>query len=113
MVHESMNDADHREARAGGVGDRGVATIGVPAENAFIGEAQAAQGVGARGELHARWRHLEDVGAADGIEHIGPIKEVCERLAVFAVAEEAEAGGRRNLAREAAHMAATAPKREV
>jgi hypothetical protein len=36
-----------------------------------------------------------------------------ERLAVLAVADEAEAGGRRDAARDAAHAAAPAPKREV
>src|SRR5262249_37370021 len=38
-------------------------------------------------------------------------EEACERLAVLAVAEEAKAGG--DFARDAAHVAAPAPKREV
>src|SRR5262249_1123133 len=85
---------------------------GVPADD-LAGEAQAAQRLRARGELHLRRRHLEDVGAAGRVENVRPLEEARERLAVLAVAEEPKAGRRRNLARDAAHVTAPAPKREV
>src|SRR5262249_15077486 len=63
--HERMNHGDDREARAGGgVANRGPATIGVPAEDALVGEAQAPNGVRTHGEFHAPGRHLEDVCSA-------------------------------------------------
>ena len=46
MVHERMNEPDHREARAGSVGERGAATLRVPAEDP-AGEVQAAHRIGA------------------------------------------------------------------
>jgi hypothetical protein len=108
-----MNHADDREVRpGGGVGNRGPATIGVPAQN-FVGEAQAPHGVRARDERHAPGRHLEDVRSAGRIEHVRPLEETRERLAVLAVADEAEAGGWGDVACDAAHAAAPAPKREV
>jgi hypothetical protein len=57
-------------------------------------------------------RHLEDVGSAGRVEHVRPLEETRERLAILAVADEAEAGGRRDVACDAAHAAAPAPKRE-
>src|SRR5262245_24686462 len=42
-----------------------------------------------------------------------PLQEMRERLAVLAVADKAEAAGRRDVARNSAHAAARAPKREV
>ena len=50
---------------------------------------------------------------AGGVEHVRPIEEARERLAVLAVADQPQSGGRRNLARYAAHMAASATKRKV
>jgi hypothetical protein len=97
---------------AGGIGNRRPATIGVPAQD-LVGEAQTPHGVRARGELHAPGRHLEDVRSAGRVEHVRPLKKTRERLAVLAVADEAEAGGWRNVARDAARAAAPAPKREV
>ena len=103
MVHEGMNQRDNREARpGGGVANRGPATIGVPAQH-LVGEAQAPHGVRARGELHAPGRHLEDVRSAGRVEHVRPLEETRERLAVLAVADEAEAGGGRDIVRDAAH----------
>src|SRR5262249_44084474 len=84
------------------------ATIGVPAEDALVGEAQAPNGVRTHGEFHAPGRHLEDVCSAGEVEHVRPLQETRERLAVVTVADEAEAA-----ARNAAHAAAPAPKREV
>src|SRR5262245_7615684 len=52
-------------------------------------------------------------GSAGGVEHVRPLQETRERLAVVTVADEAEAAGRRDIARNAAHAAAPAPKREV
>jgi hypothetical protein len=75
-------------------------------------EAQASHGVRARGELHAPGRHLEDVRSACRVEHVRPIEKTRERLAVLAVADEAEAGGWGDVACDAAHAAAPAPKRK-
>src|SRR5215813_9929089 len=113
VVHETVDQSDQGDARARGVADRGPATIGVPAVDSPVAEAQASHGVHARGELHAPRRHLEDVRAAGGVEHVRPLEEARERLAILAVAEDAVAGGRRNLACDAAHVPALAPKREV
>jgi len=57
--------------------------------------------------------HLEDVRSACGVERVWPLQETRERLAVLTVADEAEAAGRRDIACNAAHVAAPAPKREV
>lgn len=112
VAHEGMNDANNREARAGSVADRGPATFGVPAEH-HVGEMQAAHGVGAGRNLHAAHWHLEYVCSACRVEHVRPIEEACECLAILAVADETQALGRRNAARDTAYMAAPAPKREV
>jgi len=58
-------------------------------------------------------RHVEDVRSACAVEHIGPIEETRERLAIPAVADEAEAAGWGDVACDAAHAAAPAPKRKV
>jgi hypothetical protein len=100
-----------RPTRAGHVADRSPAAICVPAED-LAGELQAAHSVRARGQLHAARRHMEDVCSARWIEHVRPLEEARERLAVPAVADEAKAGVRRNVARDAAHVAAPAGKRE-
>src|SRR5262245_14674369 len=71
------------------------------------------KGLCARGELHAPGRHLEDVRPPGRVEHVRPLEETCERLAVLAVADEAEAGERGDVARDAAHTAALTAKREV
>src|SRR5262249_10476663 len=63
--------------------------------------------------LGSEWEALEDVRSARGVEHVRPLQEPRERLAVLTVADEAEAAGRRDVARNAAHAAAPAPKREV
>jgi hypothetical protein len=107
-----MNEADNRETRASSVADRGPATIRVPTDDP-AGEAQAAHSVRARDKLYAARWHLEDVFSAGCVEHVLPVEEARERLAVPAAADEAEAGVRRNLARDAAHAAAPATKGEV
>jgi len=112
VVHERMNEADNRKARARGVADRGPATISVPADD-LAGEAQAAHSARSRGELHATCWHVEDVSSTCRIEHVRPLQEARKRLAVLAVADETEAGVRRNFMRDAAHMAAPAAKREM
>ncbi len=112
VAHERMNQTDNWEARANSVANRGPATIGVPAED-LAGEAQAAHSVRAPGKLHAAGWHLENVCSARYVEHVRPLEEARERLTVLAVADEAEASGRRNLARQSAYAAAPAPKREV
>jgi hypothetical protein len=103
MVHERMNEADNRESRASSVGDRCLATISVPAEDA-AGEVEAAQGVLARRKLHApRW-HMEDICSARIIEHVRPLEEARKRLAVLAVADETESGLWRNFVCQACTM---------
>src|SRR5262249_62381031 len=72
MVHETMNQREHRKARVDGrVADRGPATIGVPADD-LAGEAYAAQGLRTRGEPHPGRRHLEDAGAAPRVHPLPP-----------------------------------------
>jgi hypothetical protein len=56
---------------------------------------------------------VEDIGPASLIEHIRPSKEARERLAIPAVADETEAGVRRDIVCDAPHMAASATKREM
>jgi hypothetical protein len=58
-------------------------------------------------------RHLEDVRSARRVQHVRSVEKTRERLTVFAVTEEAEAVGWRDMARNSAHVAAPAPKREV
>jgi hypothetical protein len=102
-----------REVRPGsGVGNRRPATLGVPAQD-LVGETQTPHGIRPRGELHAARRHPKDIRSAGRVEHVHPFEETSERLAVLAVADEAEAGGRGDIARDTAHVAAPAPKREV
>src|SRR5262249_14601299 len=112
VADERMNEADNRKARAGSIADRGSATISVPAEH-LVGEAQAAHSVHARSKLHATRWHLEDLCSARRVEHVRPLEEARERLAVLAVADEAEAGVRRYFAGDAAHAATPAAQREV
>jgi len=113
VIDETMKERDKRKARAGSrTGDRRPATRGVPAEN-LCGEAQAAHGIPASGQRHPSWRHLEHVTAAGGVEHIRPPEEAREILAILAVANEAKAGGRRDLVRDAAHPAALAAEGEI
>jgi hypothetical protein len=78
VVHKTVNHSDQRDARAGDVADRGPATIGVPAVDSPVAEAQASHGVHAGGEVHAPWRHLEDVRAAGCVEHVRPLEEARE-----------------------------------
>ena len=108
-----MNERDDRESRVGGgVGDRGAATISVPAQD-FAGKAHATQSLESSGERHLNRRHLENVRAAGSVENVRSLEETRKRLAVLAVADEAETAGRRNLPRNAAHMVAPASKREI
>jgi hypothetical protein len=108
-----MNERHDREARAGGgVSDGGAATISVPAQD-FAGEPQAARGVGTYREGHPTRRQLENVRAAGSVENVRPFEETRKRLAVLAVADEAEAGGRRDRAGEAAHTTTTASQRDI
>jgi hypothetical protein len=109
-----MDQRDNREARAsGGVSDRAPATVSVPAKDSLGGEAQAPNRVSASGKLNVSRRHLENVCSPSYIEHVGPIEKARKRLAILAVAHEAEAAGRRNLTRHAAHVATSATKREI
>jgi hypothetical protein len=107
-----MNESDNRKTRAGRVAQRSFATIRVPAKN-LRGEAQALQSIRARGQFHAACWHLEYVGSARSVEHVRPPEEAGECLAILAIADQAEATGWSNLARDAADVAASAPKRDV
>src|SRR6516225_2410682 len=99
-----MNERDDRETRAGGgVSDRGTATVSEPAQD-FVGNAHATQSIQASDERHLTRRQLENVRS---------LKKTRKRLAVLAVADEAEAGGRRNRAGDAAHMTTTASHRHI
>src|SRR5262245_57058752 len=105
-----MNHSNDREVwPSGGIGNWGPATIGVPAED-FVGELQASQIVRACSELYAPGWHLEDVGSAGRVEHVCPIEEPRELLAVLAIANKAEAARRADVARYTAHVAALATK---
>ena len=110
MIHEGMNKADNRKARAGRVGDRGPATIGVPAEHPTR-EVQAADGVRARRKCHATGRHVEDVRSACAVQHVRPPQKARERLTIAAVANEAEAPIGRHVVSYAAHMPAPTAER--
>lgn len=112
VVDERMNEADDWEARPRSVTDRGPATIRVPAED-LAGEVQAAQSIRACDKLYATRWHLDYVSAASRVEHVRPPEKAREGLAVLAIADEAEAGGRRNLAGNAAYAAAPAAKGKV
>ncbi len=113
VAHEGMNETKNREASVAAV-----LAIGVRQQSAYqrktlpkkrrhrTASAPAVSFTTAR-------RHLENVRAAGGVEHVRPLEEARERLTVLAVADEPEAGGRRNLARHAAHVTAPAAKREV
>src|SRR5215470_19080720 len=106
-----MNERDDRETRAGGgVSDRGAATVSEPAQD-FVGKAQ--QSIQASDERHLTRRQLKNVRAAARVENVRSLKKTRKRLAVLAVADEAEAGGRRNRAGDAAHMTTTASHRHI
>src|SRR5262249_40347038 len=108
-----MNERDDRETRAGGgVSDRGAATVSEPAQD-FVGKAHATQSIQASDERHLTRRQLENVRAAARVENVRSLKKTRKRLAVLAVADEAEAGGRRNRAGDAAHMTTTASHRDI
>ncbi len=56
---------------------------------------------------------MKDVGSAFRIEHVRPLEKTRKRLAVLAVADETEPCMRRNVAGNAAHMAAAAMQLEM
>jgi hypothetical protein len=91
-----------------------VLAIGVRQQSAYqrktlVGEAQAAHGIRACDELHPGGRHLEDVRSAGRVEHVRPLEETRECLAVPAIADEAEAARLGDVA----HAAAPATKGQV
>ena len=112
VVHEGMNHADDRETRTCAVGDGGSATIRVPAEDSPVGEPQArrASVPAVRCKCPGGiWKmSVPPAGSSSR-----SVEKTRERLTVFAVTEEAEAVGWRDMARNAVHVAAPAPKREV
>src|SRR5262245_26729863 len=111
-AHERMYEADKRKARPGGIANRRAATIGVPTED-LAGETRATHRVCASSKLHATRWHLENVCSVCCIEHFRPVEKARERLVILAIANQAEAIERRYLPRNAVHVAAPAPKREV
>ena len=95
-----------------------VFAIGVRQQSAYqrktlFEKLKASHGVDACGQLHAAGRHLHDVRAAGRVEHVRAVEEAREGLTVLAVADEAEAAGGREFARNAAHVAAPTLKREI
>jgi hypothetical protein len=54
--------------------------------------------------------HLEDVRFAGQVENVLASENACKRLAVFAVADEAESSGWGNIPRDSPHLTASAPK---
>jgi len=113
VTHERMYEPDKRKPRPRrNIANRGPATIGVPAEN-LAGKLHATYCVRASRKLHATRWHLENVCSSSRVEHIRPFEEVRERLTILAIANEAEASRRRYLVRDAVHVAAPAPKREL
>jgi len=112
-IYDRMNERDDRESWVGGgASDRGAATISVPAQD-FAGEPQAAQSVGACRERHLTRRHLKNVRATGSVENVRSFEEARKCLAVLAVADEAEAGGRRNRAGDSAQTITMASQRDV
>jgi len=108
-----MYEADNGKARpCCGIANWCAATIGVPAQD-LAGEPHATHRTCASAKLHATHWHLEDVCSACRVEHVRPVEEERERLAICAIANKAEASGRRNLACDTVHVAAAAPQREV
>jgi hypothetical protein len=110
-AHERVNEPDNREARTSSVADWGAAAISVPTED-LAGEMQAAHRIRARCKLNAARRQMEDICSACRIEHVRLFEEARKRLAVLAIADETEAGVRRNFVCDAAHVTAPAAKRE-
>src|SRR5262249_12996500 len=98
--HERMYEADNRKAwPCCGIANWCATTIGVPAQD-LAGEPDATHRTCASAKLHATRWHLEDVCSACRVEHVRPFEEARERLAICAIANKAEASGRRNLARD-------------
>src|SRR5262245_47121317 len=113
VAHERMYEPDNRKARPRrSIANRGPATIGVPAED-LTGKPHATHRVRASGKLHATRWHLENVCSSCRVQHIRPFEKACERLTILAIANEAESSGRPYRVRDALHVAAPAPKREV
>jgi hypothetical protein len=103
-----MNERDYRETRVGGgVSDWGAATVSEPTQE-FAGKTYATQSIQAGGERHLTRRQLENLRAAASVENVWSLKKTRKRLAVLAIADKAEAGGRRNRAGDAAQMTTTA-----
>jgi hypothetical protein len=108
-----MNESGERDARGESrIGDRGPATIGVPAEN-FIRKVKASYSIDTGGQLHAAGRHLHNVRAAGRVEHIRAVEEAREGLTVLAVTDEAKGARGYKFVHNAAHMAASALKGKV
>jgi len=113
MVHDGMNDADDREPRTRRIRDRSAAARAVPAKDPAMAQADASQRVCSCGQPDAPGRHLEDVRSAGRVEDIVPFEEPRERLAVLAIADQAQPRGRPDFTGDAAQAATAAPKRQV
>jgi hypothetical protein len=113
VVREGMDHANDGEVRArSGVGDWGLATIGVPAHD-LVGESKTPQGIHTGDEPHPCRRQLEDVGPTGRVKHILSLKEMRERLAVLAIANEAKACRRGHVTRDAAQASAATSKGNI
>ena len=112
-IHERAAEPDERNARAHRVADGRAAAAGVEARHPFLHEAHAAELFRALRDAEPPRRHLEDGGAARGIEHVRPLEKLRERSAVIAIADDVRAGLRRRVDRLPAHLPTAASERNV
>ena len=113
VIHKRMDKTDERKARPGRITDRGMATIGIPTIDAIGGEAHATHRVSTGSKLYAANWHLEDVGSARVVKHVRPFEKTRKRLAVLAVADEAQACGRPRHVCDTAQVATSAAQRNL
>ena len=113
VIHKRMDKTDERKAWADGIADRGAATIGIPAKDAVGREAHATHCVSTGSELYAANWHLEDVCSARFVEHVRSFQKTRERLAILAVADQAQACGWPRYASDSAHVTTSTAQRNL
>jgi hypothetical protein len=74
------------------VGKRRIAATPIPSQHAVRTETQAAKPLHARRQGESRRRRYEDLGSADVIEDVCPIKRTCKGAAIVAITHEAHSG---------------------
>lgn len=71
VVHEATQHASEGDFRgADGIGDRGIATLCIPAQQPLVRQSQAAELVGPGGDAQLRRGELENVGSPVSIQHL-------------------------------------------